>query len=61
MSYALNSIIKAALTAADVPSLLEPRGIARDDSKRPDGMTTVPWRERRCLVRGMSRVQTQWL
>jgi hypothetical protein len=47
---AINGIIKAALTTAEVPSRLEPRGLARDDGKRPDGVTSVPWQEGRCLM-----------
>jgi hypothetical protein len=47
---AINDIIKAALTTAEVPSSLEPRGLARDDAKRPDGVTSVPWQEGRCLM-----------
>jgi hypothetical protein len=40
----------AALTDADVPSRLEPRGLTRDDGKRPDGVTTMPWKYGRCLA-----------
>lgn len=47
---AVNGIIKAALTAAEVPCRLEPRGLARDDGKRPDGVTTMPWKDGRCLL-----------
>jgi hypothetical protein len=47
---AINGIIKAALTTAEVPSRLEPRGLARDDGKQPDGVTSVPWQEGRCLM-----------
>ena len=47
---AINGIIKAALTAADTPCRLEPRGLTRDDGKRPDGVTCVPWKDGRCLM-----------
>lgn len=47
---AINGIIKAALTAAETQCRLEPRGLARDDGKRPDGVTTIPWKEGRCLM-----------
>lgn len=36
---AINDIIKVALTSAEVPCRLEPRGLVRDDDKRPDGVT----------------------
>jgi hypothetical protein len=32
---------------AGVPSLKEPRGMTRMDWKRPDGLTSIPWREDR--------------
>ena len=47
---AVNEIIKRALASADVPSRLEPSSLSRTDGKRPDGLTTAPWREGRCLV-----------
>ena len=47
---AINGIIKAALTAAEIPCRLEPQGLARDDGKRPDGVTSMPWRDGRCLM-----------
>ena len=40
---ALNSIIQQSLTAAKVPSILEPVGLSRTDNKRPDGATIIPW------------------
>ena len=44
---AINGIIKAALTAAEIPCRLEPQGLSRDDGKRPDGVTSMPWRDGR--------------
>ena len=38
---ALNDIVHRALTAAHIPSHLEPLGIFRSDGKRPDGITVV--------------------
>ena len=38
-----NNIIRDAFTSAGVPSKLEPVGMLRDDGKRPDGATLVPW------------------
>ena len=40
----LNSIISRALTSAGFPSILEPPGMCRADSKRPDGLTLFPWK-----------------
>ena len=40
----LNGIVKQALTAAHVPSRLEPTGVLRPDGKRPDGVILAPWR-----------------
>ena len=38
----LNDIIHRALSAAKIPSRLEPAGMYRNDGKRPDGITMVP-------------------
>src|SRR6218665_3254843 len=41
--FAVNDIIWRALVKADVPSSKEPPGLIRNDGKRPDGATLVPW------------------
>ncbi|RVE47192.1 hypothetical protein evm_008160 [Chilo suppressalis] len=46
----INDIIRRALMAINVPAVLEPSGIFRDDGKRPDGMTLIPWKQGRPLV-----------
>jgi len=41
------------MSSPEVPSRLEPRELARDDSKRPDGVTSMPWKpwkNCRCLI-----------
>ena len=47
---AINDIIHRTLSAAHVPSRLEPQGLVRTDGKRPDGMTLTPWSVGRPLV-----------
>jgi len=47
---AINSIIALALRRADIPANLEPNGLLRNDGKRPDGATLVPWARGRCLL-----------
>lgn len=48
---AMNDLIKRALKTAEVPSLLEPVDISRDDNKkRVDGVTIVPWSHGRQLA-----------
>ena len=47
---ALNDIIHRALSAAHIPSHLEPSGLARADGERPDGITLAPWKCRQLLV-----------
>ena len=47
---AVNDIIHRALVAAHVPSRLEPLGLYRSDGKRPDGISTVPWKCGQLLV-----------
>ena len=47
---AVNDIIKRSLSAAHIPSRLEPTGLLRSDGKRPDGVTLAPWKSGCLLV-----------
>ena len=38
----INTIVKMSLARAQIPSALEPVGLCRSDSKRPDGATITP-------------------
>ncbi|XP_069358665.1 uncharacterized protein [Maniola hyperantus] len=55
---AINDIVRRALATASVPAQLEPSGLFRDDGKRPDGMTIVPWSMGRALVWDATCVDT---
>ena len=46
----LNALLKRALAACNVPTVLEPQGLSRLDNKRPDGLTIIPWAYGRPLV-----------
>jgi hypothetical protein len=46
------------LTSIHVNSTLEPNGLSRDDGKRPDGMTLVPWNKGQPLVWDVTVVDT---
>jgi len=46
----INDIIKRALVSAEVPAILEPPGIFRNDGKRADGLTLIPWKMGKPLV-----------
>jgi hypothetical protein len=46
------------LTSIHVNSTLEPNGLSRDDGKRPDGMTLVPWIKGQPLVWDVTIVDT---
>ena len=48
--HSVNDIIAWALTLANIPAILEPLGIVREDNKRPDGMTNISWSHGRHLV-----------
>ena len=48
-----NSFIKQTLGVLDLPSMLEPHGLYRTDSKRPVGVTIIPWVNSWC---GISRL-----
>ena len=39
----LNTLVKQVLSSMKVLSILEPSGMTRTDSKRPDGITLAPW------------------
>ena len=39
----LNDILWRAFKRAQVPAVKEPAGLSRDDGKRPDGVTLLPW------------------
>jgi hypothetical protein len=47
---AVNELIKRALTSAEIPSRLEPTSLIRQNERRPDGMSLVPWKNGRCLA-----------
>jgi hypothetical protein len=54
----INSIINRSLTSIHVNSILEPNGLSRDDGKRPDCMTLVPWIKGQPLVWDVTLVDT---
>uniref|UniRef100_A0A2H1VRU3 SFRICE_019335 n=1 Tax=Spodoptera frugiperda TaxID=7108 RepID=A0A2H1VRU3_SPOFR len=54
----INDIICRALASAGVPAVLEPNGLVRDDGKRPDGMSLLPWKMGRPLVWDATCVDT---
>jgi len=46
----VNSLIERELVLANVPALLVPSSLCRNDGKRPDGLTVLPWANGHCLV-----------
>lgn len=56
--HAVNDLIKRALISAEIPSVLEPPGTSRDDGKRPDGMTLIPWESGKPLLWDFTCVDT---
>ena len=53
-----NQVIHRALSSAGVSSILEPVGMCRNDGKRPDGATVIPWKQGKCLVWDFTCVNT---
>lgn len=53
-----NQIISRALSTAGYPSTLEPLGLSRNDGKRPDGVSHVPWTRGLSLAWDFSCVDT---
>ena len=56
--HAANETIRRALVSGGVPSVLERVGVCREDSKRPDGMTLIPWECGRSLLWGFTCTDT---
>jgi hypothetical protein len=54
----LNSIIQRALSSAHFHCTLEPNGLSRDDGKRPDGATLIPWSKGQRLIWDVTCVDT---
>ena len=48
--HVLNDIIKRSLSAAGIPSWVEPVGLCRGDGKRPDGLTIFPFTQGKNLT-----------
>jgi len=46
----LNNIILRAINATDVPAVKEPSGLNRQDGKRPDGLSLIPWQSGKPLL-----------
>ncbi|GAU89484.1 hypothetical protein RvY_02031 [Ramazzottius varieornatus] len=55
---ALNDIIHRALTSCQVYNIREPNGLLRDDGRRPDGLTLVPWCQGKALAWDVTVVDT---
>ena len=45
-----NDVIRESLKRACIPSALEPTGLIRNDGRRPDGVTMLPWSRGRSLA-----------
>ena len=46
------------MTRAGIPSMKEPDGLVRDDGKRPDGLTLLPWNSGRSATWDVTVVDT---
>jgi len=46
----VNKVFSHAVSSAGFPNILQPPGISRDDGKRPDGMTLIPWSHGKSLL-----------
>ena len=54
----LNDVVRRGLSAAGIPSMLEPTGLDRGDGKRPDGITVYPYSHGRSLILDATCVNT---
>jgi len=46
----LNDIILRAINAADIPAVNDPSGLNKQDGKRPDGLSLIPWQSGKPLL-----------
>jgi len=56
--HMLNDIFWRALTSAGIPATKEPVGLVRQDGKRPDGLTLIPWQGGKPLTWDVTVVST---
>ena len=56
--HALNDVIYRAFSSAGIPATKEPVGLTRQDGKRPDGLTLVPWCAGKPLTWDVTAVST---
>jgi hypothetical protein len=54
----LNDVVTRALSRAAIPASKEPTGLSREDDKRPDGMTLVPWQSGKLLIWDVTVIST---
>lgn len=54
----MNDITARPFRSINIPAKLEPTGLYRDDGKRPDGMTLIPWARGQSLVWDATCVET---
>jgi len=53
-----NDIIWRTLSSAGIPAIKEPSGLSRQDGKRPDRLTLIPWQGGKPLVWDVTVVNT---
>ena len=54
----LNDVVRRALISSSTQAILEPPKLERENGKRPDGMTLVPWKQGKALVWDVTCVDT---
>ena len=54
----INDIIWRTLSSAGIPAIKEPSGVSRQDGKRPEGLTLIPWQGGKPLVWEVTTVST---
>jgi len=56
--HALNDVVARAIQSAGTPVTKEPLGLTRQDGKRPDGLTLIPWQGGKPLTWDVTVVNT---
>jgi len=56
--HQVNDLVWRSLCKANIPAVKEPSGLARDDGKRPDGITLIPWQAGKSVAWDVTVVNT---
>ena len=57
-TYRRNDLVCHALRLAEIPAIIEPTGLSRVNGKRSYGLSLIPWKAGKSIVRDLTVVNT---